>query len=301
MTGRRVLVTGAAGRLGSRVVAELTSRGDRVVALVQSPGGAERLESLERFDVGNAHNPEVAAAAVAGVDAVVHLAAIPAPGLDRDHIVFGNNTLATFCILDAAAKAGVPTAVIASSFSATGLPFSPYGAEPQWLPIDEAMPTQAADPYALSKITDEATAATISRSSGMTTTALRLPFLATPDDRLAEQAATLAANPGIGRADLWSYLDTRDAARAVALALDRTGGDSMVIGVGAPDNLTPYPTEALLDRFLPSVPRRRRFAGRDTPIDLTLATQILGFRAQHPWPVQPRELPGPDNPGMDQA
>ena len=211
--------------------------------------------------------------------------------MGASEVVFGQNTLATFCILDAAADAGVGRAVLASSIAAAGLSFSPYGAQPPYVPVDEEVATQAADPYALSKITDEQTAAMMSRRSGMTTTALRFPFLGTPADRLGERAEELATKPENGRQDVWCYLDTRDAARAIGLALGRTGGDSLVIGLAAPDNLTPYPTEALLDAYLPDVPRRRPLPGRTTAMDLTRAEAVLGFHAEHLWPVQPRDLP----------
>jgi nucleoside-diphosphate-sugar epimerase len=206
-------------------------------------------------------------------------------------VVFGQNTLATFCILDAATAAGVSRAVLASSIAATGLSWSPYGAQPPYVPVDEEVATQAADPYGLSKITDEQTAAMMSRRSGMTTTALRFPFLGTPADRLGVRADELEANPEMGRQDVWCYLDTRDAARAIGLSLVRTAGDSLVIGVAAPDNLSPYPTEALLDTYLPDVPRRRPMPGRTTVMDLTRAEAVLGFHAEHLWPVQPRDLP----------
>jgi nucleoside-diphosphate-sugar epimerase len=131
----------------------------------------------------------------------------------------------------------------------------------------------------------------MSRRSGMTTTALRFPFLGTPADRLGVRAAELEAKPENGRQDVWCYLDTRDAARAIDLSLGRTAGDSLVIGVAAQENLSPYPTEALLDTYLPDVPRRRPMPGRTTVMDLTRAEAVLGFHAEHLWPVQPRDLP----------
>ena len=294
MTGR-VLVTGAAGLLGRHVVRRLAADGWAVVGLVLSadelPAELGRVEGLvERLVVGDAADPAVAAAAVDGADAVVHLAAIPAPTLGANHVVFGQNTLSTFCVLDAATEAGVSRAVIASSIAATGLSFSPHAAQPAYVPIDEVLPTEAADAYALSKLTDELTAAMMTRRSGMTTTALRMPFLGTPYDRLGEHAALLAGQPELGARDLWSYLDSRDAASAISLALGRTSGDSLVIGVAAPENLSPYPTEQLLAAYLPRVPRRRALPGRSTAMDLTRAESVLGFRAEHLLPVRPRDL-----------
>jgi nucleoside-diphosphate-sugar epimerase len=291
VTAETVLVTGAGGRLGREVVAQLAARGSRVVALVLSQDEVPVIDQYAAtVHVGGAHDPQLVAKAMRGVAAVVHLAAIPAPTLGAGHVVFGQNSLATYCVLDAACEAGVARAVIASSIAATGLSFSPHHAHPAWLPIDVDLPTQAADPYALAKVTDEATAAMMSRRSGLTVTALRFPFLGMPDDRLPERATELADSPDKGVGDLWSYLDTRDAARAALLALHRTGGDSLVVGVAAPTTLAPYPTEALIDRFMPEVPRRKAFSGRECLIDLRRAETLLDFRAEHLWAVEPRNL-----------
>ena len=287
----RVLVTGAGGRLGQQVVRELAAGGWSVTALITADEDRTTIAAyVDRVLVGRADDAATARQAVAEAHSVVHLAAIPAPTLAEPEVVFGRNTLATFCVLDAAGAAGVAEAVIASSFSATGLPFSPHGTTPQYVPLDEDAPSQAADAYALGKITDEATAAMISRRDGMTTTALRFPYLGTPEDRLGERFEELRRWPARGAAELWSYLDTRDAARAITAALARSGGDSAVITVAAPQTLSPYPTAQLLDNYLPHVPRRRPFEGHDVPIDLRRATDLLGFQALHLWPSETADL-----------
>jgi nucleoside-diphosphate-sugar epimerase len=300
----RLLVTGAAGHLGSHLLPVVAESGWSVTALVATDTPpSDALRYADRVIEGNAADPEVARRSVSDADAVVHLAAIPAPGLAPAYVVFGQNSLATFCVLDAAAEAGVGRAVIASSIAAMGLSFSPYAAQPPYLPIDEDVPTQAADPYALSKLSDEATAAMISRRSGMTTTCLRLPFLGDPT-RLADRTQRFAADPSKGRSELWSYLDTRDAAAAILAALAReAGGDvddrsvgssvgsSRVLLVAAPETLAPYPTEDLLDMYCADVPRRRRFAARNVPFDTSRAEREIGFVARHIWPVEGRPLP----------
>ena len=59
-------------------------------------------------------------------------------------------------------------------------------------------------------------------------------------------------------------------------------------GAGCPP-IAPYPTQQLVDRFLPDVPRRREFAGREVPIDLRRAA-LIGFTAEHLWPLEERAL-----------
>lgn len=301
MTRGRVLVTGAAGRLGRHVVARLAASGWSITALIADGDDTSVVTAYaDRLVEGNASDPDVARRSAAGVGSVVHLAAIAAPGLGPPEVVFGQNSLATFCVLDAASNEGATTAVLASSLAALGLAFSPHGAQPTYVPLDEASPTQSADPYSLSKIADEATAAMMSRRSAITTTALRFPFLGGPDDRFPQWAERYRVRPRAGRSELWGYLDTRDAAMAVELALARVGGDSMVISVAAPDTMAPYATEDLLDAFLPHVARRRPFVGREVPIDLTRSRDVLGFAPVHLWPLSTLNLADPASPTSPQ-
>jgi nucleoside-diphosphate-sugar epimerase len=277
-----VLVTGAAGLVGSAVLHLLAAEGIAATALVQEHP-ATPLPAV-RTVVGDAREPSVVAEALRDADAVIHLAAIPAPDRDPDDVVFAHNTQATFTVLDQAGWAGIGTAAIASSYAICGLPFARRELRMPYLPIDAALPLQITDPYALSKQTDEATAAMVSRQYGMTVVAMRLPFVGTPDPRLAEAAQRYADHPEAGAADVWSYLDARDAARAMLAALDPAEPGNHVVYVAAPETLAPYPTEELLDRFHPGVPRPA-FEGRTVPIDLNPARDLLGFAARHPWDV----------------
>jgi nucleoside-diphosphate-sugar epimerase len=281
----RVLVTGAAGRLGSAVLRVLAAHGAAVVGLDRTdPGGTET------FYAGSAGDVDLVAKAMAGVDTVIHLAAIPAPDLGTPEDVFIGNASATFVVLDQAARAGVRRAVIASSLSITGLPFAPRPAAPDYVPIDEAMPLQVADPYALSKQADEATAAMVARRDGMSVVALRFPFLGEPDFLVAE-ARRLRDDPGFSAGSLWAYLDMRDAAMACWRGVTAELSGMHALYVAAPDTLSPYPTEDLLARYLPGVPVRAPLPGRTVPIDTSAASSLLGFGAEHHFEINPAELP----------
>jgi nucleoside-diphosphate-sugar epimerase len=280
----RVLVTGAAGRLGSAVLRVLAARGAAVVGLDRAdPGG------IETFHAGSASDVDLVAKAMAGVDTVVHLAAVPAPDQGTPEEVFVGNAAATFVVLDQAARAGVRRAVIASSLSITGLPFAPHPAAPAYVPLDEAMPLQVADPYALSKQADEATAEMVARRDGMTVVALRFPKLGTPEF-LAPYVEQYRAEPGAGAHEVWSYLDMRDAATACWLGLTAPVCGAHALYVAAPETLSPYPTEELLARYLPDVPRRIALPGRQVPIDVSAAEELIGFTAEHHFPVTAAEL-----------
>jgi nucleoside-diphosphate-sugar epimerase len=284
----RVLVTGAAGLVGSATLDLLAAEGIPVTALVLEPPGREL--PADRVIVGDAADVAVVAGALRDVDAVIHLAAIPTPLRDPGERIFAVNTLATFAVLDQAGQAGIRRAVIASSYAICGLPFADRPLTMPYLPIDTALPLQIADPYALSKRVDEETAAMAHRRYGMTVVALRLPFVGTVDDRLPAVARRYADQPGTGAADVWSYLDARDAARALLASLEPARPGCHVVYVAAPETLVPYPTQQLLDRYHSGVPRPA-YSGRTVPIDLDPAVDLLGFRARHLWPIEERELP----------
>jgi nucleoside-diphosphate-sugar epimerase len=284
---KRVLVTGAAGLIGTAVVDHLLSTGVAVTGLVLEP--AEDLP-CDRVVVGDATDPAAVATALRDADAVIHLAAIPSPLRDPPEVVFGRNTLATFTVLNEAGEAGIERLALASSYAVCGLPF---GVRPQrfpYLPIDTAMPLQITDAYALSKRTDEETAAMAHRRFGMTVVALRLPFVGRADERLGEVAKAFIDHPERGANDVWSYLDARDAARALVASLNPARPGVHTVLVAAEETLAPYPTESLLARYHRGVPHRP-FPGRVVPIDLTPARELLNFTAIHPFPVAERPLP----------
>jgi nucleoside-diphosphate-sugar epimerase len=279
---QRVLVTGAAGMIGSAVLDLLAARGIAATALILEP--SDQALPADRIILGDARDPGVVTRALAGVDAVVHLAAIPSPDHNPDEALFAHNTQTTFTVLDRAGAAGIRRAAIASSYAICGLPFARRPLRMPYLPIDTGLPLQITDPYALSKQADEDTAAMISLQYGMTVVALRLPFIGTPDDRLPATAKRYADEPESGAAEVWSYLDARDAARALLAALDPAEPGCHIVYVAAPETLAPYPTQDLVDRFLPGVPHPD-FPGRSVPIDLAPARELLGFAAEHLWPV----------------
>jgi nucleoside-diphosphate-sugar epimerase len=278
----RVLVTGAAGRLGSAVLAELASQDIAVTALVAEDPGPP---AAERVVVGDARDPAAVRSALEGADAVVHTAALASPEMAAPEVVFSANTQATFVVLNEAGEQGVRRAVIASSLSITGLPFARSRPSPPYLPLDERVPLRIEDPYALSKQVDEATAAMMHRRHGMTVVALRLPFLG-DQARLAARAERLARDPAAGATEVWSYLDVRDAARACLLGLTAPLYGAPVIFVAAPETLVTTPTEELLATHHPGVPCRTALPGRTVAIDLEPARRLLGFTASHPFPEE---------------
>jgi nucleoside-diphosphate-sugar epimerase len=263
MKSARVLVTGADGLVGSAVAAHLRDCGHVVTPLR-----------------GDARDVDAVADGLTDVDAVAHLAAIPNPRHEPPTELFGNNVLATFTVLWAAAEHGVRRLVIASSVNATGLLGNPAKPRPARYPIDETTPEDLADAYSLSKHVDEDTLRAVCRRFGASGVALRLPLMVSPDNEAPLRAWT-AREPGAGAGDGWGWLDVRDAAEAFRLALVGAYEGAHVVHVAAPDVFADRPTEELLDEYAPGVPRQERYPGRTAPIDTTRAKKLLGFVPQY--------------------
>ncbi|GAA3698618.1 NAD(P)-dependent oxidoreductase [Nonomuraea antimicrobica] len=274
---RRVMVTGAAGRIGRAVLGLLAERGVPAAALVlDDPGDLPADLVVE----GDATDPAAVRAALDGAGAVVHLAAIPTPEWEPAERVFAVNTQSTFTVLEEAGQAGIRHVCLAGSQAAGGLAFAARELHPAYAPIDDLLPSQAEDPYALSKLVDGLTAETMARRYGMGVVTLRLPFVGGFGERLREFADRCAADPGLHARGLWAYLETRDAARACLLALDVPGPGARTVLVAAPETLVPQPTEELMRRYHPATELRRPLPGRTVPVDLTAAAELLGFTAR---------------------
>lgn len=164
------LVTGGAGFIGSHLVQELRARGHRV-RVVDSLITGKRENLLEMPDVeflhGDLADPEVARAAVAGMDFVLHQAAIPSvPRSVVDPVTSHRANLdASLNVLVAARDAKVRRVVYAGSSSAYG--------DLETLPKREDMPTQPLSPYALQKLVAEQYCQMFTRLYGLETVTIR--------------------------------------------------------------------------------------------------------------------------------
>ncbi len=282
----RVVVTGGSGKLGRAVVSDLLDHDWDVVVLDSRPGADERAHLL-RTDLTDYGQVLAALTTVddaySGVDAVVHLAAIPAPGLAPNATTFANNVLATYHVLEAARVAGVRNVVWASSETVLGLPFTEQ--VPPYFPVDEDYRVVPMTAYSLGKAVDEELAHHFCRWDPQAKiVALRFSNVMEPHDYAGYEAFQ---DDALERSwNAWGYIDARDGAQAVrkALELQATGYD--VVIVANADTVMCRPSAELLAEVFPDVPLRRPVEGRETLLSIDKARRVLGYEPQHSWQDQ---------------
>ena len=115
----KIVVTGGSGKAGRAVVRDLLDHGYDVLNVDTAPP-AERISPFLRADL--THYGE-AVEVLQGADAVVHLAAIPAPGLFTEEVPFASTTRSITTSFSAALALGLKRVVWASSETTLGLPF----------------------------------------------------------------------------------------------------------------------------------------------------------------------------------
>ena len=214
-----------------------------------------------------------------GFDAVVHLSAIPAPGLATNTATFQNNMIGTYNVFTAAIKAGITTIVTASSETVLGLPFD---TPPPYIPVDEEYPARPESTYSLSKHLEEQMAIELTRwHPQLKIIALR--FSNVMDEEDYAQFPSFDADATLRKWNLWGYIDGRDGAEAVRLALehDATGFDRFIIA--AADTVMSRDNTDLVAEVFADVPVRGDISGHGTLLSIEKARTVLGYDPQHSW------------------
>jgi UDP-glucose 4-epimerase len=171
LQGKRILITGGAGFVGSHL-AEVLADGNEIILLDNFLSGFKENVAtlLQRPNVklveGDVRDKALVENLVKGVDVIFHEAAQinPAKAVTEPDFDFDINAVGTFRMLDAARKADVEKFLFAST--------NVY-ANPLYLPVDENHRMQLLSPYAAAKLCGEAYCMNFFEAYGLNTVRLR--------------------------------------------------------------------------------------------------------------------------------
>ncbi|MBX3061900.1 MAG: NAD(P)-dependent oxidoreductase [Anaerolineae bacterium] len=272
---KKIVVTGGSGKAGRAVVRDLIDHGYEVLNVDLTPP-AERISPFLKIDLTDYGQ---AVEALKGADAVVHLAAIPAPGLLSDQVTFDINTISTYNVFSAAALLKLQRVVWASSETTLGLPFD--DPLPSYAPIDEDHPLLPSWSYALSKVVGEEMARHFNRWSGIPFIALRFSNIMEPQDYA--KFSTWQHDARLRKWNLWAYVDARDVAQSCRLGLeaDIKGAEAFIIA--SADSVMERTNRDLMAEVFPTVPLREGTGDYDTLLSVDKAKRMLGYQPGSWW------------------
>lgn len=188
---KRVLITGAAGRIGSNLAIQLS---DRYHLRLHYHHNIPDDPPADDIVIADITDYDAVLAAMEGVDAVIHLAGDPSPGASWEN-VRDRNIIGTHNVFEAARAAGVPKIVFATTNHVMGM----YDRDQQW-PIYSHQPIRPDSLYGVSKAFGEALARHYVDRYGLSIICLRIGwFLPRPHNEIA----------------LWMWLSPRDGAQIV--------------------------------------------------------------------------------------
>lgn len=274
---KRVLVTGASGRVGRHVVDALA--GDYEVTVLDLAPPVQDVPFIE----GNVLDLGTVRASMAGQDAVIHLAAIDIGVPAEPEAYFGTNVMGAWNTVQAAREADIGKVVIASSISATGIGEMRPDFPPEYLPVDEAHAMKPTHAYGVSKLVVEDIARSFALHGDISITCLR-PVAVIVDSNLRR---TVDRAEDSGHPWLASYITGEDTGHAFAAALEYDAPFDALF-IAADDSASPVPTLERLTGVYGATPpvREPDWFERDpraSPIDASRAKQRLGWRPTSTW------------------
>lgn len=285
----RVLVTGGSGRLGRSVVDALAAADHEVVSVDTAPESRDDVVTFpaDLADAGECYST----LGRFRPDAIVHLAAIPAPFMRSEVRTFTTNTALAFNVCQAAFDLGIDDVLVASSPTVMGYG-NPAGWQPEYLPLDEDHPVTPWNAYTMSKVaTEDLVRGFASRGAGRFHI-FRPCFVVAPEEwrgAPGQGGRTIRQRleaPDQAAGSLFNYVDARDAAEFVRLLLDKSAliPNGQTFFVSAADALADEPLSRLLPRYT-TVPDELSEALPDTAsaFDTGRARRLLGWEPQYAW------------------
>jgi nucleoside-diphosphate-sugar epimerase len=284
-----IIVTGGSGKVGRAAVRHLMERGYKVASIdMARPAGLSNPPkpgevNFSRVDITDFGQVMGAFSGIneriAGtVDGVVHLGAIASPGEAPDNVIFETNMSSTYNVFEAARRLGIRNVVWASSETVYGIPY-PDG--PAYVPVDEDIELPQWS-YSLSKLMGEKLAEQYARwDSAAKIIGLRLSNVQEPQDYANFES--YQADAKTRHFNLWTYIDARDAAQAIRLALESELTGAHVFGIANSNSLMRKSNDELLDEVWPGTVRKRPLKPNESLISIEKAQRVLGYRPEYDW------------------
>ena len=268
----KIAVTGGSGGIGRAITDMALAQGHEIVSIDRvAPTGPI---AGVRYVLADAGDYDALVAAFAGCDAMIHMAAIPSPTRDPDHVVHNNNVTGSYNALRAAVENGILRLCQASSVNAIG---QAYSRKPRYdyFPIDEDHPNYAEDPYSLSKwICEQQADAFARRYEGISIASLRFHWVLPDRAFAAGHYSNLDWNPD---KHLWAYTRRDCAADACLLSVQTDLKGHEVFYIVAPDTAVDTPSHDLAVRHFPEVPIHGNLPGNCSFMTSAKANRLLGW------------------------
>ena len=284
LTTMKVVVTGGSGKVGRAVLRELLEHGHEALNVDRHPPDPARPPTGAPFlpadltDYGQTLEALSGAETMSGVEAVVHLAAIPSPVHATPDVVFATNIRSTHTVFSAAMRLGLARVVWASSETTLGTPFS----HPARIHAGGRAPPAA--PGVLLRALEGPR-----RGDG----APVRPLERHPVHRAAllerDGAGRLHAfpsfwdDPHMRKWNLWSYVDESHAAQSVRLALSAQATGAQAFIIAAADTVMRRPSRELMAEVFPGVPVGDHVAEHGTLLGIEDARRGLGYEPTFSW------------------
>lgn len=278
----RVIVTGGSGKVGRACVADLLQHGYAVANVDTAPPQRDLCPFVQADLTDFGQTLEVLSEVddrYRDVDAVVHLAAIPAPGRHPNAVTFRVNMLSTYNVFEAARRLGIKNVVWASSETVLGLPFD---TPPPYAPLDEEYAGRPETAYALAKLLGEEMAKQFARwDPALKIVGLRFSNVMEPHDYA--RFPGFDADARLRKWNLWAYIDARDAAQAIRKALEAPLKGAEVFIIANADGVMSRSNAELMAEIYPGVALKPGVGPNETLLSIEKARRLLGYEPQHTW------------------
>ncbi len=294
-----IIVTGGSGKVGRACVKDLMEHGFTVTSIdLAKPAGLSNPPkptdvTFSRVDITDFGQVMAAFSGInervdEKVEGIVHLGAIASPGEATDHVIFHTNLSSTYNVFEAARRLDIHNVVWASSETVYGIP---YADGPAYVPVDEEIEL-AEWSYSLSKLMGEKLAEQFARwDKRSKIIGLRFSNVQEPQDYA--NFPSYQDDARIRHFNLWTYIDARDAAQAVRLALNSTLTGAHVFGIANTNSLMIRSNDELLDEVFPRTKRKRPLLPNESLISIEKAQRVLGYKPQFDW-TPPKSAKAPN-------